>query len=172
MVDDPLQLKLVVILQQEAGGTQYDDSLTGHLRRVLHHFLKFPQVGAREYFSLAGNRRRFIQKVVPIGNRDRRWQAIALRGLFERQSPGISRVPGIFEIESARGFHHFQRLVVAEVRAIMPRGGSASTGPEPGHGFMDLLWVRGKVGKHFRGRKDGYTVRRLEMSSKVVISSL
>src|ERR1700679_1130084 len=75
MVDDPLQLKLVVVLQQEAGGTQNDNSLTGHLRRVLHHFLKFPQVGAREYFSLARNRRRFIQKVVPIGNRDRRWQA-------------------------------------------------------------------------------------------------
>src|ERR1700679_764902 len=29
MVDDPLQLKLVVVLQQEAGGTQNDDSLTG-----------------------------------------------------------------------------------------------------------------------------------------------
>ena len=37
---------------------------------------------------------------------------------------------------------------------------------------MDLLRVRGKVGKHFPGSKDGYTVRRLEMSSKVVIGSL
>ena len=54
----------------------------------------------------------------------------------------------------------------------MPKGGSASTGPEPGQGFMDLLWVRGKVGKHCPGSKDGYTVRRLEMSSKVVIGSL
>src|ERR1700691_2514336 len=54
----------------------------------------------------------------------------------------------------------------------MPRGGSASTGPEPRQGFMDLLRVRGKVGKHFRGSKDGYTVRRLEMSSKVVIGGL
>ena len=92
--------------------------------------------------------------------------------LFERQSPGISRVPGIVEIESARGFRHFQRLIVGEVRAIMPRGGSASTGPEPGQRFVDLLRVRGKVGKHCPGSKDGYTVRRLEMSSKVVIGSL
>ncbi len=53
----------------------------------------------------------------------------------------------------------------------MPKGGSASTGPELGQGFMDLLRVRGKVGKHCPGSKDGYTVRRLEVSSKVVVGS-
>ena len=37
---------------------------------------------------------------------------------------------------------------------------------------MDLLWVGGKVGKHCPGTKDGYTVRRLETSSKVLIRSL
>jgi hypothetical protein len=37
---------------------------------------------------------------------------------------------------------------------------------------MDLLRVRGKVGKHFPGSEDGYTVRRLKISSKVAVGSL
>src|SRR5580658_9591756 len=34
------------------------------------------------------------------------------------------------------------------------------------------IFVLGEVGKHFPGSKDGYAVRRLEVSSKVVIGSL
>ena len=37
---------------------------------------------------------------------------------------------------------------------------------------MDLLRVRGKVGKHCPGSKDGDAVRRLKIRSKVVIGSL
>ena len=36
---------------------------------------------------------------------------------------------------------------------------------------MDLLGVRSEVGKHCAGSKDGYAVRRLKVSSKVVVGS-
>jgi hypothetical protein len=49
---------------------------------------------------------------------------------------------------------------------------SAWTGLDPGQGFMDLLRVRGEVGKHYPGGKDGDAIRRLEIRSKVVIGSL
>src|ERR1700683_3053359 len=105
----------------------------------------------------------------------KRWQAVPLYCLLVRQSPSI--IDGDNGLRWAKqrlrrfGSRHFQRLIIGKVRAIMPRGGSASAGPEPGQGFMDLLRIRGKVGKHCPGSKDGYTVRGLETSSKVVIGS-
>ena len=53
----------------------------------------------------------------------------------------------------------FQRLIVGEVRAISQMGERARTDAKPGQCFMDLLRVRGKVGKHCPGSKDGYTIR-------------